>query len=122
MILVKMGVIMQQVIRDLKEFKLAGMAYCLEERLSYAQTNKLSYQELLELLCEDEKSSRRDNSFKRRKNAAKLPSMKRLEDFDFGFQPSIDQQLVSTVATCQFINSKENISHLRWQPKAFYLK
>jgi len=100
---------MQQLIKGLKEFKLSGMAFCLEERLSYAQTNKLSYQELLELLCDDEKSSRRDNNYKRRKNAAKLPSVKKLEDFDFSFQPSIDQKLISRLASCQFIKSKENI-------------
>lgn len=100
---------MQTLLKDLREFKLSGMAFCLEERLSYAKINKLSYQELLELLCEDEKSNRKDNNYKRRKNAAKLPSIKRLEDFDFSFQPSIDQRMVNDLATCQFINSKENI-------------
>ena len=72
---------MQTLIKNLRDFKLAGMAFCLEERLSYAKTNKLSYQEFLELLCEDEKNNRRDNNYKKRKNAAKLPSMKTLEKF-----------------------------------------
>ncbi len=100
---------MQKLLKDLREFKLAGMAFCLEERLSYARTNKLPYQELLELLCEDEKNSRKDNNYKRRKNAAKMPTIKRLEDFDFSFQPSIDQRIVNDLATCQFINAKENV-------------
>lgn len=100
---------MQVLLKTLREFKLAGMASCLEERLSYAMTNKLSYQELLELLCEDEKSNRKDNNYKRRKTAAKLPAAKKLEDFDFGFQPSIDQRMINDLATCKFINTKENI-------------
>jgi DNA replication protein DnaC len=100
---------MQTLLKNLRDFKLSGMAFCLEERLSYAMNNKLSYQELMELLCEDEKSNRKDNNYQRRKNAAKIPSMKRLEDFDFSFQPSIDQRIVHSLATCQFINSKENI-------------
>lgn len=100
---------MQTLLKHLREFKLAGMAFCLEERLSYAKTNKLSYQELLELLCEDEQSNRRDNNYKRRKNAAKLPAIKKLEDFDFNFQPSIDQKTINDLATCQFIKAKENI-------------
>ena len=100
---------MQNLISDLRAFKLSGMAFSLEERLIYAQTNKLSYKDLLELLCEDEKSTRKDNNYKRRKNAAKLPSVKKLEDFDFSFQPTIYQKVIADLATCQFINSKENI-------------
>ena len=100
---------MQTLLKDLREFKLSGMVFTLEERLSYARTNKLPYQELLELLCEDEKSNRKDNNYKRRKNAAKLPSIKRLEDFDFSFQPSIDQKSINDIATCRFISSKENV-------------
>jgi DNA replication protein DnaC len=100
---------MQKLLNTLKEFKLSGIVSTLEERIIYAQTNKISYQELLELLCEDEKNNRRDNNYQRRYKAAKLPVIKRLEDFDFAFQPSIDQKIVSDIATCQFINSKENI-------------
>ena len=66
----------------------------------------LSYTELLELLCEDEKSNRYDNNYQRRKKAAKLPTIKQLEDFDFSFQPSIDSKLISDLATCKFIKSK----------------
>ena len=83
---------MQTLVSDLRSFKLSGMAFSLEERLIYAQTNKLSYREFLELLCDDEKSNRKDNNYKSRKNAAKLPCIKRLEDFDFSFQPTIDQK------------------------------
>ena len=100
---------MQTLLKSLREFKLSGMAFCLEERLSYAKTNKLPCQEFLELLCEDEKNNRKDNNYKRRKNAAKLPSMKKLEDFDFNFQPSIDQRTVNDLATCQFVKAKENV-------------
>ena len=38
-----------------------------------------------------------------------MPSVKKLEDFDFSFQPTIDQKVIADLATCQFINSKENI-------------
>lgn len=99
---------MQHIIKSFNAFKLAGMAYTLEERVTYANNNKLSYSELLELLCEDEKSNRYDNNYQRRKKAAKLPTIKQLEDFDFSFQPSIDSKLISDLATCKFIKSKEN--------------
>jgi DNA replication protein DnaC len=100
---------MQTLIKTLREFKLSGMAECLPERMIYALNNKLSYQELFELLCDDEKSKRRNNNYQKRKAAAKLPSMKRLEDFAFSFQPSVDQRIMNDLATCQFIANKENV-------------
>lgn len=100
---------MQNLLKSLRGFKLAGMAFCVEERLLYARTNKLSYQELLELLCEDEKNNRKDNSYIKRKNAAKFPAIKKMEDFDFTFQPSIDERLINDLVTCQFIRTKENV-------------
>ena len=100
---------MHHIIKSFAMFRLAGMASTLEERVLYANNNKLSYVELLELLCDDEKNNRYDNSYRRRKKAAKLPNIKQLEDFDFSFQPSIDKKLVNDLATCQFIKSKENV-------------
>lgn len=100
---------MQHIVKSFTEFRLAGMASTLGERLSYANNNKLSYIELLEFLCEDEKNNRYDNNYIRRKKAAKLPNIKQLEDFDFSFQPSIDKKSVATLATCQFIKNKENV-------------
>ena len=65
-----LGVIMQNIIKDFNTFKLAGMVATLEERITYANNNKLSYTELLEVLCEDEKSNRYDNSYKKKKKSS----------------------------------------------------
>jgi hypothetical protein len=48
----------------LKEFKLAGLLNSLDERIAYATSNSLSYVQFLEILCEDEENSRRDNGYK----------------------------------------------------------
>jgi DNA replication protein DnaC len=100
---------MQNLLEYLKEFKLSGMVKSLNERIVYAQNNKLGYQEFLGLLCEDEQDTRRDNNYKRRQSNAKLPVSKKIEDFDFAFQPSIEQKLINDLAICQFINKKENV-------------
>jgi DNA replication protein DnaC len=93
----------------LRQFKLAGMLGSLEERYAYANDNSLSYIEFLELLCEDEENSRKDNSYKKRYAKAKLPAYKTLEDFDFSFQPSIDKRQINDIATCQYINEHKNL-------------
>lgn len=72
----------------LKEFKLAGILSNLEERINYANENSLSYQQFLELLCEDEENNRRDNSYNKRYAKAKFPAHKIMEEFDFSYQPS----------------------------------
>lgn len=93
----------------LKEFKLSGIHNTLDERLAFAKEKSLSYTEFLELLLEDEENNRRENSYKKRYSKAKLPYEKRIEDFDFSFQPDIDRRVVSDCATCQFIDQRKNI-------------
>ncbi len=93
----------------LKSFKLSGMYNAVDERLSFAKDKALSYQEFLELLLEDEENNRRENSYKKRYSRAKLPYLKRIEDFDFSFQPDMDRRSVNDFATCQFIQERKNI-------------
>jgi len=104
-----MEVIMKQLKSLLKEFKLAGMSNSLEERISYANDNKLSYKQFLELLCEDEENNRRDNSYKKRYGKAKLPCHKTIEEFDFNFQPSLDRKQINDLITCSYIDERKNI-------------
>ncbi|WP_341791647.1 IS21-like element helper ATPase IstB [Rickettsia endosymbiont of Gonocerus acuteangulatus] len=100
---------MQNLFNDLRSFRLSGIVNSLNERIIYAQNNKLGFKEFLSLLCEDEKSNRKDNNYRRRKSAAKLPVTKNLEDFDFNFQPSVDAKVISDLSTCDYINTKGNV-------------
>ena len=93
----------------IREFKLAGIYNCIDERLTYANEKQLSHIEFLEILFEDEASNRRDNSYRKRYNKSKFPYYKTLEDFDFNFQPSINKKIINDCATCQFISEKRNI-------------
>ena len=93
----------------LKEFKLAGIYKSIEERLSFAREKDLSYTQFLELLLEDEANNRQDNSYKKRYTKAKLPAHKRIEDFDFSFQPSINKRVINDCLTSSFVKEKRNI-------------
>jgi DNA replication protein DnaC len=101
--------IMQAIKTKLKDFKLSGIYNSLEERLSYAHDKSLGYSEFLEILLEDEKTNRRDNSYKKRYSKAKLPAYKPVEDFNFSFQPSIDKKVINDCMTCNFIKERKNI-------------
>lgn len=93
----------------LRDFMLSGIYNSVEDRVAYANEKSLSYTEFLELLLEDEANNRRANSYKKRYGKAKFPYYKTLEDFDYGFQPSIDKKIINDCATCQFITEKKNI-------------
>ncbi len=99
---------MQLLKKRLKEFKLSGIYNSIDERIAYANQQQMGYQELLELLLEDEESNRRSNSYKKRYSKAKLPTCKTLEDFDFTFQPGIDKKVINDLSTCNFIREKRN--------------
>jgi len=93
----------------LREFKLSGIYNSVEERLSFAREKDLSYTQFLELLLEDEANNRKDNSYKKRYAKAKFPAHKRIEDFDFSFQPSINKKVINDCLTCSFVKEKKNI-------------
>ena len=93
----------------LKDFKLSEIYGSYEERIKYATDKSLSYEEFLELILEDEVNNRADNSYKKRYSKAKFPYHKKIEDFDFGFQPSINKRTLNDISTCQFVAKKHNV-------------
>jgi len=93
----------------LKDFKLSGIYGSYEERIKYATDKSLSYEEFLELILEDEVNNRADNSYKKRYSKAKFPYCKNIEDFDFGFQPSINKRTLNDICTCQFVEKCHNV-------------
>lgn len=100
---------METIKKQLKNFKLAGIVNSLETRNEYAIKSKLSYLEFLQLLLEDEMNNRYDNSLKKRLSKARFPVIKKLEDFDFKFQSSLNEKEIYDLATCSFVRKKENI-------------
>lgn len=100
---------MQSIKTQLRTFKLSGIYQSFEERVAYATEKSLPYADFLALLLEDEENNRRDNSYKKRHAKAKFPALKKIEDFDFSFQPSIDKRIINDFLTCRFIQEKKNV-------------
>jgi len=98
-----------QIQKDLRLFKLSGMAESLDIRIKQATDDALGYAEFLDMLLEDEVNKRSDNRRKRLYHGAHLPFEKGIEDFDFTFQPSIKKQEIVELSTCHFLEKKANI-------------
>ena len=90
----------------LKALRLSGMLDTLSDRNKEAIENKMSFTEFLSALLQDEIARRDYKKFTIRFRRAKINCDKTLEQFDFGFNPKINQQKIKDIATCQFIREK----------------
>lgn len=100
---------MEAIKDSLASLRLSGMRKTLDERHRHALDQKLSYLEFLELLLEDEQALRAGKSYQRRLKQSRLNQQKRLETYDFSFQPELDRRLLSELAGGRFIEQKQNV-------------
>ena len=63
---------------------------------------------LLQLL-ELELLDREKRSADRRLKAARFPTIKTLDNFDFAARPSVNKMLIAELARCEYIDKRENI-------------
>ena len=91
---------------QLKQLKLSGMERALSARNEEATSNQCSYTEFLSLLAQDEILERQQRGYERRYRKANFKGAKTLNNFDFSFNPTINQKLVRDLATCRFIQEK----------------
>jgi DNA replication protein DnaC len=95
--------------RSLRHLRLGGMAAVLETRLRQAQAEPMAPIDLLSCLVSDELTRRIDRLLeRRRKLAAFRDANKTLDNFDFTFNPKMNRSLVFDLATCAFIQKRED--------------
>ena len=98
--------------KNARFLKLSALPAIYTQLAEKAVKSKLSYEEFLAILLEQEVAKKTDSSIQRRIFSAKFPFVKTIEDFDFGFQPSLNEKEIAQLATLNFIDAKENIVFL----------
>lgn len=99
----------QHLVEQLKVLRLGGLVDTLELRLKEAQKQQLGYVDFLTLLVQDELERRSQSKFDRRMRKACFAEVKTLEEFNFSFNVVIERRRIYDLATCRFIESKENV-------------
>lgn len=95
--------------RSLRSLRLGGMAAVLETRLHQAQAEPMAPIDLLACLVSDELTRRADRLLERRRKEAGFRDANRtLDGFDFTFNPKMNRSLVFDLATCRFIERRED--------------
>ncbi len=102
----------ERVHHNLETLKLATMKEMLDNSLELAVKEERSTLEVLDYLLEQEVKSKQNHAFSIRMRMACFPMEKRLEDFDIGFQPSLDPIIIKDLASLRFIHQAENVVFL----------
>ena len=80
-----------------------------DNTLDTAASKHLTYPEMLEQLLGAEVEARRECYLSTRTKMAHFPFQRTLEQFDFAFQPSIDERQVKELSSLAFVAEAANI-------------
>lgn len=84
----------------------------LEGLLEQAAKNEPSYAEFLEQVLNCESEARRSRYLRARLQLAHLPYLKNFDQFDFAFQPSIDERQIRELRSLRFVHEGSNVIFL----------
>lgn len=102
-------IIRARVEERLIKLRLGAVAQRLDGILSQAARGEPTYLDFLDQILAEETEAKQTKRVAMGIQIAHFPSVKTLEDFDFKFQPSVDQKLVRELATGRFIAGAENV-------------
>ena len=92
-----------------RALKAPAAARALPKLVERARSEEWSYERFAEALLSTEISSRESSGGQLRIRAARFPSHKTLEEFDFTFQRSVKKQVVEHLGQLDFLHGKENV-------------
>ena len=93
----------------LKALRLPTILSACEKVAKQCATDNVDHLGYLLQLCELELLDRERRAADRRLKAAKFPSIKSLDDFDFAAQPSLNKVLVSELMRSEFVDRRESV-------------
>ena len=93
----------------LKALKLPTMLAECQKIASRCAQDNVDHLGFLLQLCELELIDREKRAAERRLKAARFPTYKTLENFDFTAQPSVNRTLVGELVRCVWIDQRENV-------------
>jgi len=100
---------LSQIKDNLKTLKLKSMHENIDFFINEAINTKSSYSDFLLMLTQNEidrrKNSKRDLALKK----SNMGRIKRIEEFDFDFNPNINRQQIMKLSLCEFIRNTQNI-------------
>ena len=98
-----------KLINNLEELKLETIRDNLSVYTDMVSNRDKSFIEALYELTEKEKSFRKERLMNNSVKTAGFPYLKRIEDYDFSFQPSLSKEEIMDLMSLRFIEDKDNV-------------
>lgn len=95
-----------------KQLNLTHLEAALSPLLSTAQREQWTYETFLERALAAELDGREQQAMTRRLKAARIPSKKTLDGFDFPFQPTLSERRLRELADLSFVRTCANVIFL----------
>ncbi|MBD8071637.1 IS21-like element helper ATPase IstB [Bacillus sp. PS06] len=102
----------QQLLKSLEYLNLKQMKLHLNEVVDFSVNNQMTFIDTLIKLTNYEIDVREQNMVQAMVKVAAFPHLKEIKDFDFTFQPSVNQQQILDFISLRFIEKSENIVFL----------
>jgi DNA replication protein DnaC len=93
----------------LKKLRLSGVLQTLDLRTKEAADGAVSHTDFLFRVCCDEVQRREARQLEQRLRRASFDGTKRIEDFQWSFNPRIPKAKLVDLATCHFVEKQENV-------------
>lgn len=93
----------------MKKFKLVDMRNEYQGLIKDAETSNMSHLDFLKKLLEIEAEGKNNRKQERLRDAAGFDSIKRLEDIDYSFNPSLDHDKIAELGSLEFVDLHENV-------------
>jgi DNA replication protein DnaC len=97
-------------IDKLRSLKFTGMVKALEEQMSMADIDSLSFDERLGLLIDREMTTRENRRLDTRLRKAKLRQNASVEDIDYHHPRALDKSLMLKLSDCNWIREHNNLT------------
>jgi DNA replication protein DnaC len=100
---------MERLERHLTRLRLTGTRTRLDALLEAGARSEMSFLDFLDYVVQEEVSSKDAKRARIRTQMAKFPLDRRLEDYDFSQQPSLDRRLVTELETGRYLTNATNV-------------
>lgn len=99
----------ERLLSNMQRLRLSHLPCCYESLAEEAAAKNLPYLDFLEQVLEAENAAKHARNVKLKTQWAHFPYNKGLDQFDFDFQPSIDERKVRELAGLAFLERKKNV-------------
>ena len=102
----------EQLLDNLRQMGMSSVVPVLDSHLKRAAQHSMSYQDFLTGLVREALSVRDQRRRERRLSACRFPFVKRLDDFAWEAQPTLNRAEVERLFTLHFVDAHDNVAFL----------